>query len=118
MSGIFIRILGGAIGVIISGQLYDYYNRQTNKNIQYKHNLDIELKKDKNTNTNTNMNTNLEYKKDKFYKEIESILIKEPEPEPESEKNNNDVTEQENVFVNDAIYDCSYYDYYFIIGRE
>jgi hypothetical protein len=116
MSGIFIRILGGAIGVIISGQLYDYYNRQTNKNIQYKHNLDIELEKDK--NTNTNMNTNLEYKKDKFYKEIESILIKESEPEPEPEKNNNDVTEQENVFVNDAIYNCSYYDYYFIIGRE
>ena len=116
MSGIFIRILGGAIGVIISGQLYDYYNRQTNKNIQYKHNLDIELEKDK--NTNTNMNTNLEYKKDKFYKEIESILIKEPELEPEPEKNNNDVTVQENVFMNDAIYDCSYYDYYFIIGRE
>jgi hypothetical protein len=116
MSGIFIRILGGAIGVIISGQLYDYYNRQTNKNIQYKHNLDIELEKDKNTNTNTT----LEYKKDKFYKEIESILIKELELElePEPEKKNNDVAEQENVFVNDAIYDCSYYDYYFIIGRE
>jgi hypothetical protein len=109
MSGIFIRILGGAIGVIISGQLYDYYNRQTNKNIQFKHNLDIELEKDKNTNTN------LEYKKDKFYKEIEGILIKEPEPE------NIEVTEkivQETVFVNDTIYDCSYYDYYFIIGRE
>lgn len=113
MSGIFIRILGGAIGVIISGQLYDYYNRQTNKNIQYKHNLDIELEKDK----NTNINAKLEYKKDKFYKEIESILIKEPEPETE----NIEVTEkniQENVFVNDTIYDCSYYDYYFIIGRE
>lgn len=111
MSGIAIRIIGGFIGVIISGRLYDHF---TNKYNKIDCNNKIDYKK-------------VEIKENKYF---ENILKEALETEINDKNDENDMNEikisdinelneinEEKIFINDALYDNSYYDCYILIGR-
>lgn len=114
-SALFIRIvggvLGGAIGTYISGNIYDYYNKKKPSQIQppekyepiikdaktFEEILNIQVNEHKN---NQSVNNNYDY--DNEYGNIFNI--------------NNEKTED--TYINDALYDCTFYDFYSIIGRD
>jgi len=117
MSEFIVRIIGGAIGGYISGKIYHHFyknkNTTTNPPLQppkeNKHNindvssfddiLNIQIQKSQ-QNHDVTCNDNLEQinKTD--------ILFDKPER-----------PEREQLYINDAIYDNTYFDFYGTIGR-
>jgi len=115
-SSLFIRIIGGvfggAIGTFVSGHIYDYFNRneqppQNQPPENYEHKikdaktfediLNIQINEHLN---NQSIKNNYEY--DNEYGNTIKIDIEKPE----------------DTFINDALYDNAFYDFYTIIGRD
>lgn len=126
MSNLIIRIIGGvcggAIGLYISGQIYDkLYNNKPPKLLKNTSPAEISLSQKDNENkakdissfenilniqiqeiqTNNINDNNLNLKNDTV--NISPIIV-----------NNN---KNEELYINDAIYDNTYYDFYIKIGR-
>lgn len=111
MSALAIRIIGGvfggAIGTFISGQIYDYFNKPVKKIEQQSPPKQFDTK----------------FQDVKSFEEIVAIELCEQENNKPSEHEHlyidinlctdieND-NEHENLFINDAIYDNTYIDYY------
>ena len=96
MSGIAIRIVGGIIGVFISGKIYDNYYNQIKEN---------------------NQKTNISFIDYYNHKYDEKFNFKFKLVENKLDENKLDDEYKETTFINDALYDNSYYDCYVIIGR-
>ena len=121
MSGIAIRIVGGIIGVFISGKIYDNYYNQKKENNQktnisfidyYNHKYDEKFNfKFKLVENKLDENKLDENKLD------ENKLDENKLDENKLDENKLDDEYKETTFINDALYDNSYYDCYVIIGR-
>jgi hypothetical protein len=113
-SALFIRIIGGvfggAIGTYVSGHIYDYFNRNRQpmpppekyepkiKDAKtFEEILNIQVNEHIN---NQSVKNNYEY--DNEYGNTFNINIEKTE----------------NTFINDALYDCNFYDFYAIVGRD
>jgi hypothetical protein len=118
-SALIIRIIGGvcggAIGTYISGHIYDYLNRNRQpipqKPLPPPEKYESKFKEAKtfeeilNNQVNEYIN-NQNSKNDYEYDNEEGNTF------------NINIKKTEETYVNDTLYDCNFYDFYAIVGRD
>lgn len=113
---LFIRIvggvLGGAIGTYISGNIYDYYNKKKPTQIQPPEKYDTIIKDVKTFEEILNSQVN-EHKNNQSVKNNYDC-----DNNKHGNIFNNNIEKTEDIYINDALYDCTFYDFYSIIGRD
>ena len=118
-SALFIRIIGGvfggAIGTYVSGHIYDYFNRNSQPpQIQPMSSPEKPETKFKDVktfeeilNNQVNEHINIKRAKNDYDYDNEQGNTFNIKIEPPKE-----------VYINDALYDCNFYDFYAIVGRD
>lgn len=87
-------VFGGAIGTYVSGKIYDHFNKKPT--IMDKNIPDKNVNKDDQTNKEEYLQLKIE--NDIYYKN----MIKPKE---------------DDIYINDAIYDNTYFDFYMSLGK-